>query len=76
MVWGARILTVTVGSPRRNLPRRVRAVTADLAARYPEEARILIVAHHDWIRVWFSEHLNRTVSLRNAEVVRAVWPVP
>lgn len=55
---------------------RVRAVTAAIVARHTDDEQIFIVAHHDWIRAWFREHLGRSVSLRNAEVVRAVWPVP
>lgn len=53
---------------------RVRAFTDDFISRSAKSDRILIVAHHDWIRAWFCEYLGVSVSLRNAEVVRAVWP--
>lgn len=45
-----------------------------LSRHEDDNQRIFVVAHHDWIRAWFREHLGLAVSLRNAEVVRAVWP--
>lgn len=52
---------------------RVRDVAAAIAARHATDDRVLVVTHHDWVQTWFREHLGISVSLRNAEVVRAVW---
>lgn len=54
---------------------RVREATSDIIARHTDDQRILIVAHHEWIKYWFSEHLGINVSPRNAEVLRAMWPM-
>ena len=55
---------------------RIKAFTADLAARHVAGDRILIVSHHDWIRTWFKVYLDRKVSPANAEVLVADLPLP
>ena len=66
----------TAGEESRDAFRqRVVDWSAAMAGWHDDDHRILIIAHHDWIRDWFQVHQGRTVSLRNAEVVRAVWPV-
>lgn len=59
---------------REAFRRRVVEWTTATTGWHDDDQRILVVAHHDWIRDWFQAHQGRTVSLRNAEVVRAVWP--
>jgi broad specificity phosphatase PhoE len=53
--------------------RRVRSFTGDRIALIPEGARVLVVAHHDWIRAWFRlfEPGRGVVSLGNCEWVTA-----
>jgi broad specificity phosphatase PhoE len=47
--------------------------TAATIGRHTYDHRILVVAHHDWIRDWFQAHQGRSVSLRNAEIVRVAY---
>lgn len=61
---------------REAFRRRVVEWTKATVGWHDDDQRILVVAHHDWIRDWFQAHQGRSVSLRNAEVVRAVWPLP
>jgi broad specificity phosphatase PhoE len=53
---------------------RVRAFTEEVLEPMKEHhRRVLVVGHHDWIRVWAAEYLGRDVSLPNCGVFRCVW---
>jgi len=51
--------------------RRVREFTEQVLGRLPEGTRVLVVAHHDWIRTWFRlyEPERGGVSLGNCDWV-------
>ena len=64
----------TVGSGGHSgFERRVREFTEEVLRRQPAGSRVLVVAHHDWIRAWFRLYAPErgTVSLGNCETVTA-----
>jgi broad specificity phosphatase PhoE len=53
---------------------RVREFTEEVLRRLPDGSRVLVVAHHDWIRTWFRifESERGGVSLGNCDWITTV----